>query len=75
LGVNTNDIKGAMPALKELYTRIRKDYKEKTHPKLKILDSLIVFCLVTFVIQVVYGRIAGKDPFNSLLAGAYCSLG
>lgn len=75
IGLSMNDIQVVLPALKEAYTRIYKDYKELTHPKLKMLDGLIVLSLVTFVIQLVYAQIAGQDPYNSLLSGLFCSLG
>ena len=48
----------------------------KTHPKLRILDSLIVVSLSTFVIQIVYMFVEGtKDPLNAVMAGCFCSLG
>ena len=54
LGVNMNDIRVVVPALKEATERIVKDYYETTHPKLKMLDSLIILSLVTFALQIVY---------------------
>jgi hypothetical protein len=38
VGVNVNDLKVAIPAIKDVYNRLFKTYMEKTHPKLKILD-------------------------------------
>jgi hypothetical protein len=54
-----------------------KEYRVSTHPKLKMLDSLIVLCLVTFVVQIAYANalVFSRDPFNSYLAGIFCSLG
>ena len=75
VGVNTNDLRSLIPAVKEASTRLYDEYRQTTHPKLKMLDTLIVLSLATFVIQIVYANIAGKDPFNSLLAGVFCSLG
>lgn len=75
VGVNVNDLQVVIPALKDASFRLYKEYKETTHPKLKMLDSLIVLSLATFLIQLVHAQIAGKDPFNSLLAGLFCSLG
>lgn len=40
-----------------------------------MLDSFIIFALSTLVIQIGYGAVVGRDPFNSLLAGSFCSLG
>ncbi len=50
VGINLNDIKVAGPAVKEVYTRLTQEYYENTHPKLKILDSLILFGVLTFAI-------------------------
>jgi hypothetical protein len=75
LGVSINDINVVIPALGEAYVRIMKGYKEKTHPKLKMLDSLIILSLVSFVVQLAYAQVVGSDPFNSYLAGLFCSLG
>lgn len=75
LGISVNDFYIIGPAITEASGRILKDYKEGTHPKLKMLDSLIVLSLATFVIQIVYAQAVGKDPFNSFLAGLFCSLG
>ena len=75
IGVSVNDFKLAIPALTEAATRLTKGYFERTHPKLKILDQLIIFSLLTFFIQLFYSFVVGQDPFNSLLAGLFCSLG
>ncbi|CDW89895.1 dad family protein [Stylonychia lemnae] len=75
VGVNMNDVRVVLPALKEASARIFKEYLDNTHPKLKMLDGLIILSIATFVIQLVYSQVAGKDPFNSLLAGLFCSLG
>ena len=74
-GLNLSDIQTVVPALKEAFNRMQKEYREETHPKLKMLDSLIVLSIATFIIQYAYSLVAGKDPFNSLLAGLFCSLG
>lgn len=75
VGVNYNDLKVVIPALKEASLRLFKEYRDTTHPKLRMLDSLIILSIATFFIQLVYTQVAGKDPFNSLLAGLFCSLG
>ena len=48
---------------------------KQTHPKLRLLDNLIIVCLVTFVLQVIYGVLFNRDPFYSFIAGVFCSLG
>ena len=42
-----------------------------------MLDGLIIFSLLTLVAQIVYAQILvrDRDPFNSFLAGVFCSIG
>ena len=42
-----------------------------------MLDALIIFSLVSFIVQLVYANVIvrSRDPFNSYLAGVFCSLG
>ena len=54
LGVNTADFETIMPALKAASSRMLKEYNTQTHPKLKMLDGLIVFSLLTLIAQIVY---------------------
>lgn len=54
VGISFADLKVVIPALKEASSRILENYKETTHPKLRMLDSLIILSLVTFVIQIVH---------------------
>lgn len=75
LGVSATDFSQLVPAIKNASTRMLVKYRETTHPKLRILDNLIIFCLATFAIQLAYAQVVGKDPYNSLLAGLFCSLG
>ena len=50
VGVNTQDFQTLLPSLQSAYKRMMKDYQYQTHPKLKMLDGLIVLSLVSFVI-------------------------
>ena len=77
LGVNTADLGELVPMLKNASGRMLKEYHQQTHPKLKMLDGLILFSLLTLVAQIVYAQVLvrDKDPFNSFLAGVFCSLG
>jgi hypothetical protein len=43
------DAQTVIPALKEAYSKLNLYYNEATHPKLRILDSLIAVCLASFV--------------------------
>ena len=71
-----NDAKTVVPALKDAFVRLNCQYNEQTHPKLRILDSLIFISLSTFVIQLAYMFVVrSKEPLNALMAGCFCSLG
>ena len=73
---SVKDTKTVVPALKDAIRRLRLQYDETTHPKLRILDYLIMFSLTTFFLQVAYMVVIGtKEPFNAFLAGCFCSLG
>ena len=75
LGIGVQDVKQLAPTLKKAFGSARKQYLETTHPKLRLLDNLIMLSLATFVIQVVYGLVFNRDPFYSFIAGVFCSLG
>lgn len=53
----------------------KKRYFEETPKKLQMLDNLIMLSIATFVIQSAYGLLFNRDPFNSFIAGVFCSLG
>lgn len=59
LGVSVNDISMVVPTLTQGYQRMSKDYFERTHPKLKMLDSLIILSLASWVFQFAYARVVG----------------
>ena len=40
-----------------------------------MLDNLILLCIVSFLLQMVYGVLFNRDPFYSFIAGVFCSLG
>ena len=61
--------------MKAAFDRSRVEYLDTTHPKLRMLDNLIILSLATFVIQVVYGITFNRDPFNTFIAGVFSSLG
>ena len=71
-----HDAKIVLPSLYEAYNRLMHQYQESTHPKLRMLDNLVIVCLLTFVLQIVYMLAVGtKEPLNALMAGCFCSLG
>ena len=77
VGVNVQDFQTLVPSLQSAYKRMMKEYQQQTHPKLKMLDGLIVFSIVTCIVQIIYAQLIvfNKDPFNSYLAGVFCSIG
>jgi oligosaccharyltransferase complex subunit epsilon len=40
-----------------------------------MVDSLIALALALFFLQVTYGVLVCRDPFNSFIAGTFCSMG
>ena len=65
-----------IPAIKDAVQKLISNYNEKTHPKLRALDNLIMLCIASFVLQIIYFIVIGtKEPFNALLAGCFCSMG
>ena len=75
IGITKNDIRTIGPDLKAAYSQASHKYLTQTHPKLRLLDNLIMFSLATFFTLVAYGAIFNRDPFNSFIAGVLCSLG
>ena len=77
MGVNSQDFQDLLPSLKAASKRMIKDYNQQTHPKLKMLDGLILLSIVSFIAQILYAQVLvfNRDPFNSYLAGVFCSLG
>ena len=64
-----------VPTMKKAYKQAYEEYRMNTDPKVKMLDNLILLSIGCFVIQVVYGVLFNRDPFNSFIAGVFCSLG
>ena len=50
-------------------------YNQETSAKLKLVDNLAALALAVFVVQLVYGGLFCRDPFNSFIAGLFCSMG
>ena len=62
--------------LKQAYIKLVAQYNEKTHPKLRILDNLVLLSIFSFIAQIVYMiLVRTKEPLNALMAGCFCSLG
>ena len=75
IGLKTSDFTEIIPSMRAAFDRSRVEYLDTTHPKLRMLDNLIILSLATFVIQVVYGITFNRDPFNTFIAGVFSSLG
>ena len=75
LGISTKDVQELAPSIQAAVTTAKSQYLQNTHPKLRLLDNLILLSLGTFVLQVVYGLLINRDPFYSFIAGVFCSLG
>jgi len=59
-----------------IYTRFVKSYTESTPIQAKIVDTFLLFVVLTGIIQFVYMIIAGTYPYNAFLAsfGTSCGL-
>jgi hypothetical protein len=75
VGLKLSDFTSLTSTATQAFTVAKTRYFKETPLKLQLLDNLILLALATFAIQVVYGLIFNKDPFNSFIAGVFCSLG
>jgi len=75
LGISLEDVRQLGPAMKSAFDAAKTQYLATTHPKLRLLDNLIILSIITFIIQMVYGVLFNRDPFYSFIAGVFCSLG
>ena len=48
---------------------------KETPLRLKMIDTLIMLSLGLFFLQATYGVLMCRDPFNSFIAGTFCSMG
>ena len=75
IGISVQDFKQLGTTCSAAFNDVKQKYLATTHPKLRMLDNLIVLSIVTFFIQLVYGVLICRDPFYSFIAGVFCSLG
>ena len=75
MDVRVDDFTNLLPNLEKAFKKGRQTYKETTPVKIKMLDNLIILAFACFLIQVLYGVFINRDPFNSFIAGVFCSLG
>jgi len=74
-GLSLDDFSSIVPAAKSAIKTSKTRYFKETPLKLQMLDNLILLSIATFVVQAVYGVLFNRDPFNSFIAGVFCSLG
>lgn len=58
-----------MVQLKSVLTKFFDEYKTNTPKKLKLIDSYLVYILLTGILQFAYCVLVGTFPFNSFLSG------
>jgi hypothetical protein len=73
--VRNLDVLEQYDALKEIISTFLDSYKQNNTWKIRLVDSFIVFCALTLVIQIAYVILNGLFPMNALLAGIICSVG
>lgn len=50
-------------------------YRQETRPRVKLIDNFSLFALFVFAVQMGYGICFSREPFDSFIAGVFCSLG
>ena len=75
IGVKAEDFTSFVPTLKQAWVLVNTKYERDTPCKLKMVDKLVMLSGATFVLQVAYGVLMCRDPFNSFIAGVFCSMG
>ncbi len=73
--VKNFDVVEQYHSLKEIIGSFLESYKENNTWKLRLIDTFIVFCFITFIIQFLYVVVNGLYPMNCLLSGLICSIG
>lgn len=58
-----------MVQLKSVLAKFYDEYQTNTPKKLKLIDSYLVYILLTGILQFAYCVLVGTFPFNSFLSG------
>lgn len=58
-----------MVQLTTVLSKFYEEYLNNTPKKLKLIDSYLVYILLTGILQFVYCVLVGTFPFNSFLSG------
>ena len=62
-------------AVSQILSKVRSEYNRTRSKKLLMVDGLIVYSLLTALVQVAYMLLVGSFPFNSFLSGFFCHIG
>ena len=62
-------------ATKAIFLTIVNKYLSETPKRLKIIDSYLLYVMMTGAIQLLYALIVGSFPFNSILSGFISCVG
>lgn len=73
--MKADDFLNFIPTLKSAIIITKEKYDNNTPTKLKMIDSFVILAGMTFVLQLSYGVLVCRDPFNSFIAGLFCSMG
>lgn len=58
-----------MVQLKTVLSKFYDEYQTNTPKKLKLIDSYLIYILLTGILQFAYCVLVGTFPFNSFLSG------
>uniref|UniRef100_A0A7S1TW01 Dolichyl-diphosphooligosaccharide--protein glycosyltransferase subunit OST2 n=1 Tax=Phaeomonas parva TaxID=124430 RepID=A0A7S1TW01_9STRA len=64
-----------MESLGEVYAGFKEHYVASTTTRMMLCDMLTATAVATTAVQAVYCFLLGSFPFNSFLAGLFCSMG
>lgn len=64
-----------MEVIKETVKILKVNYSKSTSKRTRLIDIFIAFNLILTALQYLYMKIAGDFPYNSFLAGFFCTLG
>merc|ERR1712025_56967 len=70
-----NKMSSAASNLITVLTKLYKEYNDLTPQKLKIIDSFLLYVMVTGIFQFLYCCLVGTFPFNSFLSGFISCVG
>ena len=70
-----SDLRFVMKDIGPMIKKLRKDYSGNTDPKIKLIDTFILFCITVFITSMCYRIVCPSAPLNALLSSTFVSMG